>query len=154
MKEHSNIVVIFMIFFLLLSAIPSRADACPKVRVLVSTYYAHRWSDTGRYRKVSKNKKRLGNFVALNFLPGGSIVTIPALFKTTRFEVADTFGGSGVGYFRGKRYWKVDILRNKDERHMDIDKPVDLYIIKFNKSGPVKNQQVRINSQNYMNLGK
>jgi len=117
-----------------------------KVKVLTTTYYAHKWSDIGRYKKVSEKGKRLGNYVALNFLPGGSIIMIPELFKTTTFEVADTLGGSGRGYFHGKAYWKVDILRNKAEYIDDYDYPLDLYIVKYNKQGPVKNRQVRKNS--------
>jgi len=121
----------------------------PKVKVLTTTYYAHRWSDIGRYKRVSKKGKRLGNFVAINFLPGGSIVMIPELFQTTTFEVADTFGGSGIGVYKGKKYWKVDILRNKNEWHDDFDHPLDLYVVKYNKNGPVKNAQVKRNCMNY-----
>jgi len=117
-----------------------------KVKILATTYFANKWSDIGRYQRVSKNGKRLGNYVALNFLPGGSIIMIPKLFKTTKFEVADTMGGSGKGNYRGKSYWKVDILRNKGEYIDDFDYPLDLYIVKFNKRGPVKNEQVRRNS--------
>ena len=124
----------------------------PKVKILATTYFANRWSDTGRYRRVSKNGRRMGNFVALNFLPGGSIVAIPELFKTTKLEVADTFGGSGIGHFKGKKYWKVDILVNKNEWIDDFDHPLDLYIVKYNKKGPVKNQQVRKNCQAFMDL--
>ena len=118
----------------------------PKTKVLVSTYYAHRWSSIGRYKKVSKNGKRLGNFVALNFLPGGSIVTIPRVFGSTTFEVADTFGGTGIGYYKGKRYWKVDILRNKGEWYDDVDSPMTMFVVKFNDKGPVKNKRVLKNS--------
>ena len=119
----------------------------PKVKVLVTSYFAHRWSDFGRYKRVSKNGKRLGNFVALNFLPGGSIVMIPELFKTSKFEVADTFGGSGAGYYKGEKYWKVDMLRNKHEWMDNLDHPLDLYIVKYNGKGPVKNRQVRMNCE-------
>lgn len=117
-----------------------------KIKVITSTYFAHKWSDIGCYKRVSKRGKRLGNFVALNFLPGGSIITIPQIFKTTTFEVADTFGGSGYTYYKGKKYWKVDILKNKNEWHDDFDYPLDLYVIKFNKKGPTKNKQVYNNS--------
>ncbi|MBI5700792.1 hypothetical protein HZC34_02955 [Candidatus Saganbacteria bacterium] len=125
-----------------------------KVKIIASTYYAHLWSDTGRYRRVSKNGKRLGDFVALNFLPGGSVIMIPELFKTTTLEVADTFGGSGYTTFKGKKYWKVDILRNKNEFYDDFDYPLDMYIIKLNKCGAVKNKEVRQNCINFRSLGK
>jgi len=127
---------------------PATADPYskyPKLKVLASTYYADHWSNTGRYRQVSKDGKRLGNFVALNFLPGGSIIMIPKLFKTTKFEVADTFGGSGLKYHKGKRYWKVDILRNHNEWYDDHDFPLELYIVKYNKTGQVKNRAVKNN---------
>ncbi|OGC14703.1 hypothetical protein A3J90_08885 [candidate division WOR-1 bacterium RIFOXYC2_FULL_37_10] len=116
------------------------------IKVLTTSYFAHKGSDYGCYRRVTKNQKRMGNFIALNFLPGGSIVMIPALFKTTTFEVADTFGGSGVGYFKGEKYWKVDILKNKNEWHENIDYPIDLYVVKFNEKGPVKNKTVKNNT--------
>ena len=119
----------------------------PRLKAIASTYYAHKWSETGRYRQVSKKGKRLGNFVALNFLPGGSIIMLPELFKTTTFEVADTFGGTGYRSYKGKRYWKVDILRNHQEWYDDFDHPIDLYVVKFNRSGPVKNLMVRKNTQ-------
>lgn len=119
----------------------------PKIKVLQTVYYAHHWSDYGRYKRVTKNKKRLGNYVACNFLPGGSIIMIPELFRTTKFEVADTFGGKGYGFFKGEKYWKVDILRNKDEWLDDFDYPMDMYIVKFNKGGPVKNHQVAKNCE-------
>jgi len=145
MKIHLKILIIlFIAVFLLPTASVS------KTKVLASTYYAHKWSDIGRYKRVSKNGKRLGNFVALNFLPGGSIVMIPQLFKTTKFEVADTFGGSGAKYYKGKKYWKVDILRNKGEWYDDIDHPIELVIVKVNKKGPVKNQKVRKNCQPFL----
>jgi len=121
--------------------------AYPKMKVWVSTYYADHWSNTGRNRQVSKNGKRLGNFVALNFLPGGSIIMIPRLFKTTKFEVADTFGSSGVKKVKGKRYWLVDILRNHNEWYDDHDFPVDLYVVKYNNKGPVKNLKVKKSCQ-------
>ncbi len=142
-----------LLLFALSSAISFPASAndpysqYPKLKVLVSTYYADHWSSTGRYRQVSKNGKRLGNFVALNFLPGGSIIMIPKLFKTTKFEVADTFGGTGLKYHKGKRYWKVDILRNHQEWYDDHDFPLDVYIVKYNRGGQVKNATVRKNCQ-------
>ncbi len=116
-----------------------------KIKVIVSTYYANRWSDQGRYRMVSKHGKRLGNFVALNFLPGGSVVMLPYMFRTTKFEVADTFGGTGYRYFHGRKYWKVDVLRNQGEKYASVDGPVDLVIVKINFKGPVKNAAVRKN---------
>lgn len=117
----------------------------PRMKVWVTTYYANRWSDTGRYRQVSKNGKRLGDFVALNFLPGGSLVMLPRLFDSTVFEVADTYGGSGRKVVKGIRYWKVDVLRNAHEWYDTHDFPVDLYIVKYNKAGQVKNRIVRKN---------
>jgi len=138
------------LIFLAQLFVPSHAEdyaRYPKVKILASTYVTHRWSATGRYRQVSKNGRRLGDFIALNFLPGGSIVMIPTLFKTTKLEVADTFGGSGRGYYKGAKYWKVDILRDKGEWIDDFDHPLDLYIVKYNKNGPVKNQQVRKNCE-------
>jgi hypothetical protein len=135
------------VFSLLLSLIIFTQSnwAYPKMNVWVSTYYADHWSDTGRYRQVSKNGKRLGNFVALNFLPGGSIIMIPKLFKTTKFEVADTFGSTGIKTVKGKKYWLVDILRNHNEWYDDHDFPVELLVVKYNKKGPVKNRTVRKN---------
>ncbi|MBU1867593.1 MAG: hypothetical protein KKD13_03870, partial [Candidatus Margulisbacteria bacterium] len=118
----------------------------PSLKVLVTTYYTHNWSEFGRYKKVSQNNHRLGNFVALNFLPGGSIIMIPRLFKGQLFEVADTFGGRGYDYFKGERYWKIDILRDKGEFYEDIDSPVDLYIVKYNKRGEFKNREVKRNA--------
>jgi hypothetical protein len=117
----------------------------PKLKVWVSTYYADHWSDTGRYRQVSNHGKRIGNFVALNFLPGGSIIMLPRLFDSTTFEVADTFGGSGFRTVKGRRYWKVDVLRNHNEWYDNHDFPVDLYIVKYNKPGQVKNRVVKNN---------
>lgn len=146
---------LFLFLFVFLSSYSSFSlefSDHPKVKVLVSTYYAHKWSHQGRYKVVSKNGKRLGDYVALNFLPGGSIVMIPRLFGNTTFEVADTFGGSGIGYFRHKKYWKIDILRNKGEWYDDVDSPVDLYVVKFNSVGPVKNSIVRRNTKNYLKL--
>lgn len=122
----------------------------PKVKILATCYFAHRWSDYGRYKRVSENGWRLGNYVALNFLPGGSIVMIPELLGTTKLEVADTFGGSGKGRYKGKTYWKVDILRDKNEWIDDFDYPLDLYIVKYNKKGPVKNAQVKQNCQAFI----
>lgn len=124
----------------------------PKIKVLQTVYYAHHWSDYGRYKRVSKNKKRIGNTVACNFLPGGSIIMIPELFKTTKFEVADTFGGKGYGFFKGEKYWKVDVLRNKSEWIDDFDHPLDMYIVKYNNAGPVKNSQVARNCQVIQNM--
>ncbi len=130
---------------LLLWLLSLPGSAYPKIKVWVSTYYADHWSDIGRYRQVSKSGKRLGNFVALNFLPGGSVVMIPRLFKATTFEVADTFGRSGVKRVNDKRYWLVDVLRNHNEWYEDHDFPVDLYIVKYNRRGPVKNAVVHRN---------
>jgi len=141
-------------FLILLFFWQSAACAYPKIKVLTTTYFAHQWSDTGRYRQVSKNGVRLGNFVALNFLPGGSIIMIPALLKTTKLIVADTLGGSGRGHFKGKPYWKVDILRNEAEWMDDIDKPVELLVVKYNKAGPVKNRQVRQNCEEFLKSNK
>jgi hypothetical protein len=121
-----------------------------KTKILVTTYRTDRWSHQGRYKVVSKGGKRLGNYVALNFLPGGSFIMIPELFKTTTLEVADTFGGKGYGYYKGKKYWKVDILRDKGEWMDDFDHPLDLYVVKYNYDGPVKNQEVRLNCQKFM----
>jgi hypothetical protein len=159
-KSFGKIVSFSLFLFLFLSlslslllAPSSRAEnywQYKKVKILATTYFTHRWSATGRYRQVSKNGKRLGEFVALNFLPGGSIVMIPELFKTTKLEVADTFGGSGVGKYKGQKYWKVDILRDKGEWIDDLDHPLDLYIVKYNKEGPVKNKQVRKNCQAFL----
>jgi len=145
--SFKTLTVIFIAIFILQNSSVSKTPAknYQKVRVIASTYYAHKWSDIGRYRRVSKNGKRLGNFVALNFLPGGSIIMIPKLFKTTKFEVADTFGGSGTRYYKGKKYWKVDILRNKGEWYDDIDHPIELIIAGVNHKGPVKNLTVRKN---------
>jgi hypothetical protein len=117
----------------------------PRMKVWVTTYYANHWSDTGRYRQVSKNGKRLGDFVALNFLPGGSLVMIPRLFDSTVFEVADTYGGSGRKVVKGICYWKVDVLRNAREWYDTHDFPVVLYIVKYNRNGQVKNRSVRKN---------
>jgi len=145
---------LFLISCLLLVSLPFPAalaeDAYskyPRIKVLATTYTTEHWSNQGRYRIVSKGGKRLGNFVALNFLPGGSIVMIPELFKTTKLEVADTFGGSGAGYYKGKKYWKVDILRNRGEWIDDYDHPLDLYIVKINNNGKFKNQAVKKNYQ-------
>ncbi|MFA5034581.1 MAG: hypothetical protein WC500_02225 [Candidatus Margulisiibacteriota bacterium] len=135
--------------FLILTALPLAAKSAPpypSIKILVTTYYTQNWSETGRYRRVSKDGHRLGNFVALNFLPGGSIVMIPRLFKNQLFEVADTFGGRGYDYFKGKRYWKIDILRDEGEFYEDIDSPVDLYIVKYNKRGEFKNREVKRNA--------
>ena len=92
----------------------------------------------------------MGNYVALNFLPGGSVVMIPQLFKTTKLIVADTFGKSGIGKYKGKKYWKVDILRNRGEWIDDFDFPLDLYVVKYNKKGRVKNAEVRRNCRRFM----
>jgi len=121
-----------------------------KTKVLVSTYYAHNWSSQGRYRIVSKNGKRIGDFVALNFLPGGSKIKIPRLFKNTVFEVADTFGGSGVGRYHGKACWKVDVLRNKGEWYDDVDYPVEMEIVKINFKGELKNASARNNFNRFL----
>jgi len=118
----------------------------PSVKVMVTTYFTHLWSTQGAYKKVSKNNKRLGNYVAINFLPSGSIVMIPELFKTTKLEVADTLGGSGIKYYKGKKYWKVDILRDKSEWIDDFDHPLNLYVVKINKNGKFRDNIVR---QNY-----
>lgn len=121
-----------------------------KPKVLVTTYRTDLWSHQGRYRVVSKEGKRLGNYVALNFLPGGSVIRLPRLFKTSTFEVADTFGGSGIGYFRGKEYWKVDILRDKGEWMDDFDFPLEIEVVKYNFGGPVKNARVRRNCELFL----
>lgn len=143
MRSSSRLILLALSLMVMLPEVEAKNSP---VKILATTYFAHKWSDTGRYKRVSKNGKRLGNYVALNFLPGGSIIMIPELFKTTKFEVADTLGGSGRGPYQGKSYWKVDILRNKGEYIDDFDYPLDLYIVKFNKRGPVKNEQVRRNS--------
>ncbi len=121
-----------------------------KVKVLVTTYRTDHWSYQGRYKVVSKNGKRLGNYVALNFLPGGTIIMIPELFKTTTLEVVDTFGGTGIGYYKGKKYWKIDILRDRGEWMDDFDYPLNMYIVKYNQGGPVKNQLVKRNIQLFL----
>ena len=129
-----------------LAAKTAAPAAYPSLKVLVTTYYSHNWSEFGRYKKVSTGGRRLGHYVALNFLPGGSIITIPRLFGRQQFEVADTFGGRGWDYFKGKRYWKIDILRDAGEFYEDIDSPVDLYIVKYNKRGEFKNREVKRNA--------
>ncbi|HTY14021.1 MAG TPA: hypothetical protein VMD02_07570 [Candidatus Omnitrophota bacterium] len=146
-----KVFALFLIVLTLSGAAPAAKDKrnydYRKVKVLVSTYYADRWSDEGRYRMVSHHGKRLGNFVALNFLPGGSIIMLPRIFKTTKFEVADTFGGTGYRYYNGRKYWKVDILRNRGEKYASVDGPVEMVVVSINFKGPVKNAAVRKNAE-------
>lgn len=154
-----KIIIIILLFFASESFAaysPTKKEAeyyskFPKIKVLQTVYFAHKWSDIGRYKRVSINKKRIGEYVALNFLPGGSIIMIPELFRTSKFEVADTFGGTGFGKFKGKKYWKVDVLRNKGEYIDDFDFPMEMYIVKYNKNGPVKNKAVKQNCINIYN---
>lgn len=143
-------VLLAVLILILLLPMLCFAGKYPTVKVLTTCYFAERWSDQGAYRKVSKNGKRLGNFVALNFLPSGSVIMIPSLFKTTKFEVADTLKGKGRGYFRGKSYWKVDILRNENEWIDDFDRPQDLQIVKINRQGRFRDQLVRENYQTFI----
>ena len=143
------------IFFLFQAVCPAALQVNPlaryrRVKILATTYRADHFSDIGCYQRVSKNGKRMGNYVALNFLPGGSVVMIPQLFKTTKLIVADTFGKSGIGKYKGKKYWKVDILRNRGEWIDDFDFPLDLYVVKYNKKGRVKNAEVRRNCRRFM----
>ncbi len=93
----------------------------------------------------------MGNYVAINFLPAGSIVMIPELFKTTKLEVADTLAGRGVGVYKGKKYWKVDILCNKNEWIDDFDYPMDLIVVKINKNGRFRDRACRRNHQLFLN---
>ena len=78
---------------------------------------------------------------------------IPELLKTTKLTVADTFGKSGIGHYKGKKYWKVDILRNKQEWIDDFDYPLNLYVVKYNAKGPVKDAGVRRNCQRFLKKG-
>ena len=126
------------------------AKAYPKVMVLTTTYFAHRWSDYGCYRRVSKNGKRLGEYVACNFLPAGSMVMIPSLFKTTKLIVADTLAGAGTGYFHGKKYWRLDILRNKNEWIDDFDTPQELIVFKIKTKGVLRDAVVKNNYKKFL----
>ena len=147
-----KILLVLLALVLALQAIPLAKASNPySIKILATCYFAPHWSDQGAYRIVSKNGQRLGNFVALNFLPGGSIVMIPALFKTTKLEVADTLAGKGVGAFKGKKYWKVDILCDEKEWIDDFDFPLELIIVKINKNGPMRDRIVRRNYQLFLN---
>jgi hypothetical protein len=152
--KRSAVTAFFLVFLFVCGAWAASLtpDYSPyrKVKVLVTTYRTDHWSSQGRYKIVSKNGKRLGEYVALNFLPGGTLIMIPELFDTTTLEVADTFGGSGVGYYKGKKYWKIDILRDKGEWIDDYDYPLTMVIVKYNYGGPVKNREVKRNVRLFM----
>jgi len=156
------ILICFSLLFSLLAEFSAFANgpavevqsSVPKIKVLTTCYFAHRWSDEGAYRRVSQKGKRLGNFVALNFLPAGSIIMIPELLKTTKLEVADTLGGRGVGRWKGKKFWKVDILRNKAEWLDDFDHPLELVIVKINPSGRLRDRIIKQNYQAFLKQGR
>jgi hypothetical protein len=151
-KKFAVAVIVFCLFQAVCPAsLQINPLACyRRVKIMATTYRADRFSDIGCYRRVSKNGKRMGNFVALNFLPGGSVVMIPKLFKTTKFIVADTFGKTGIGKYKDRKYWKVDILRNRGEWIDDFDFPLELYVVKYNRGGLVKNAGVRANCRRFM----
>lgn len=147
MKVVAKFCAILFIFSLASLAPLAETKPLPQVKILATTYFAHLWSDYGAYRRVSINGRRMGNYVAINFLPAGSIVMIPELFKTTKLEVADTLAGRGVGVYKGKKYWKVDILCNKHEWIDDFDYPLDLIVVKINQNGRMRDRTVRRNYQ-------
>jgi len=134
------------------TCLPSQ-EASPipkKVKILYTCYFAPRWSEHGAYRRVSQNGKRLGNYIALNFLPSGSVVMIPSVLKTTKLIVADTMANHGIGSYEGKKYWKVDILRNEKEWIDDFDAPQELVIVKINKNGRFRDNIVYENYQTFL----
>lgn len=145
--------ILILLGFLGFSVLAFLETPPKKVEALITSYFAHRWSDHGAYKQVSVKGKRMGNFVALNFLPSGSIIEIPELLKTTKLEVADTLGGRGVGYYKGKKYWRVDILRNKHEWMDDFDHPLEIRIVKINHKGRFRDKIVKANYQQFLKKG-